>query len=105
MAGHETTANTITFAILELCKNQDIQEKLYQSVKQIQLTKEGDSIPLINPSEVKYLDNFFKEVQRLHSIVHRIPRQCKDNMEIQGKSIPNGSVIHIYLKGIHLNPR
>jgi cytochrome P450 len=90
---------------LELCKNKDIQEKLYQSVKTISLEKETNSLPLIDCSAAPYLDNFLREVQRLHSIVPRVPRKCNENIEIDGKIISAGSIVHVYLKGIHLNPK
>jgi cytochrome P450 len=105
LAGHETTANTLTFAILELCKNPEIQQKLYESVKDIELSKGTDCLPLIDASAVKYLDNFLKEVQRLHSIVPKVPRTCNDNVDLQGHFVPRGALIHVYLKGIHLNPK
>ena len=103
LAGHETTANTLTFAILELCKNPDIQQKLYESVKDIDISvKDEDIISKINSS--KYLDNLLKEVQRLHSIVPRVPRTNKEQVILHGKVIPKGSFIHVYVKGLHMNP-
>lgn len=101
--GHETTANTITFAILELCKNATIQEKLYNEVKDFKLSQDTD--PLASLFTLKYLDNVFKETQRLHSIVHRVVRTNYEPVELEpGHVIPKGSILGVYIKGVHLNP-
>ena len=67
LAGHETTSNTLTFAVLELCRNPDVCEKLYNLIKDVQLEDLEDPMKAIN--QIKYLDNIMREVQRLHSVV------------------------------------
>jgi cytochrome P450 len=66
LAGHETTSNTLTFALLELCWNPDIAEKIYEEIKEIDLSHVTS--PLETVMSIKYLDNIFKETQRRHSI-------------------------------------
>ena len=106
LAGHETSSNTLTFACLELCQNQDIQEKLYNEVKSINLDDESLENPAELLTSLKYLDAIFKEVQRLHSIVGSVGRTViSDNVEVGGKLFPKGTVMQVYIRAIHLNPR
>lgn len=38
LAGHETTANTLSWTILELCKNLDIQTRLRSEIREMERT-------------------------------------------------------------------
>jgi cytochrome P450 len=39
LAGHETTANTTSFVLMELCLHPEIMEAVYQEVKEVKLEK------------------------------------------------------------------
>lgn len=42
LAGHETTANTLTFGIMELCKHPDMQTRLRNEIHEMERQR-GDS--------------------------------------------------------------
>lgn len=50
MAGHETTANSISFTLLELAKHPEVQMKIRQEIREMNAAKiaSGDSDPSIS---------------------------------------------------------
>ncbi|KAJ7311001.1 cytochrome P450 [Mycena albidolilacea] len=58
IAGHETTANTLAFSLLELARNPEFQEKLREEVNTRQGNVVYDSLPLLNA--------FIKEILRVY---------------------------------------
>ncbi|KAF7349117.1 Cytochrome P450 [Mycena venus] len=58
VAGHETTANTLAFGLLELARNPEFQKKLHEEVNTSQGNVQYDSLPLLNA--------FIKEVLRVY---------------------------------------
>ncbi|KAJ6505225.1 cytochrome P450 [Mycena sanguinolenta] len=58
VAGHETTANTLAFGLLELARNLEFQQKLREELNTRQGNISYDSLPLLNA--------FVKEVLRVY---------------------------------------
>jgi len=58
VAGHETTANTLAFGLLELARNPEFQDKLREEVNTRQGNVVYDSLPLLNA--------FIKEALRVY---------------------------------------
>ncbi|KAJ3128638.1 hypothetical protein HK098_003845 [Nowakowskiella sp. JEL0407] len=71
MAGHETTVNTITWAMLALVENPRVYEKLKAEVDEV---LKGEKPTLESLSSLRYLDVFFKETQRHYSAIPIMPR-------------------------------
>jgi len=99
LAGHETTSNTITFGIYELCNNPEIQERLYEEIKDVK----ENQMEAVN--SLPFLENFVKEVQRLHSIVGGVTRNNIEATEILGYHVPANTRVVLNIRGIHRNPK
>ncbi|KAJ3313037.1 hypothetical protein HDV04_002325 [Boothiomyces sp. JEL0838] len=97
-AGHETTANTLTFVVLELCKNPGIEKRLFEEVKSIDFA--NDNLLEILPS-LKFLDNIFKEAQRLHPVVPSLLRVTTQDTTIMGHYVPRNTRVVVNIRGIH----
>ncbi|KAJ3390488.1 hypothetical protein HDU92_000421 [Lobulomyces angularis] len=73
LAGHETTANTMTFAVLELLKNPSVLQKLREEIRtEFNTTTclmEIKKLEFGSLANFKYLDSFLKEVLRLNPVV------------------------------------
>ncbi|KAI9209137.1 cytochrome P450 [Polychytrium aggregatum] len=101
-AGHETTANTLTFVVAELAQNPAVAERLYNEIHSI---LGSDGIPSHDQlSDFKYLDKVLKETQRLHSVVPIILRFAVRDTTVAGYKIPKGAHIGISIDHIHHNP-
>jgi len=100
-AGHETSSHTLSFTLLELAKNPQIQARLYEEIKNVDLRHENLNDQLI---PLKLLDNCVKESQRLHTIIGGIPREVIATTDILGFRIPAGTKLTIATRAIHLNP-
>lgn len=102
LAGHETSANTLAFAILQLCYNPDIADRLYEEIKDVDLNQEDN--PTEKLKSLKRLGNIMKEVQRLHSIIGSIPRVAAEDVIVMDRPFPKGTNFFVFIRGLHLNP-
>lgn len=89
VAGHETTATTLTWTVLELLRNPDILARLRKEIG------EGND---------DFLDAVTKESLRLHPIVPMVGRLLQAPATVGGRTYPKGTVLapNIYLT--HRNP-
>lgn len=61
MAGFETTSTAVTYCLLELALNSEIQEKLYQEIMEV---AEESDFTFDNVMEMEYLDMVFSGKKR-----------------------------------------
>jgi len=101
VAGHETTAQTLNWAVYELSQHQDIQEKLFQEIQ----NKIGDKNPDFDDINLEYLECFLMENLRLHTPLSLFPtREATTDLDYNGLIIPKGSLLSINFYTIHRNP-
>ncbi|KAK9477337.1 cytochrome P450 [Lipomyces japonicus] len=101
LAGHETTAGAVSWALLSLAKNQDVQDKLRAEVRQsfpagLQSITTAEQIEAL-----KYLNNVVRECFRLNPPVPHTVRDAAQDVEIAGQFIKKGTTVQISIK--HLN--
>eukprot|EP01124_Arcella_intermedia_P007670 TRINITY_DN14735_c0_g1_i1.p1 TRINITY_DN14735_c0_g1~~TRINITY_DN14735_c0_g1_i1.p1 ORF type:complete len:482 (+),score=95.71 TRINITY_DN14735_c0_g1_i1:41-1486(+) len=102
VAGHETTAMSLSWAVVELAARQDIQEKLYQVVMDHYPTEPTFQSILDPPA---YLDGFIKENLRVHPPLPILPsRKASKDLHLAGQFVPSGTLIGLDIHGIHHNP-
>lgn len=112
-AGFDTSSSTTTFAIWELSRNPEYQEKVRQEINGV-LEKHNGELSYEALSEMAYLDMVIKgnclklsgcrmtnyaiflETLRMYPIVTVIPRKCTKNYKIPGTDV-------IVEKGINLS--
>lgn len=78
--GYETTSTTISFALYEMSKHQDVQQRLREELKSILLENNG-KIPyeaIAMPSQMPYLHNVVNEVLRMYAVLPLLDRVCVD---------------------------
>ncbi|KAI8620380.1 cytochrome P450 [Chytriomyces sp. MP71] len=103
-AGHETTANTLTFIALELSRNPAIQFKLKNEIKTL-VAKLTTPIMIENLADLKYLDNVVKEAQRRHSVVGALGRSPITTVEHDGHILTPDMRVMMNIRAIHMDPR
>nr|BAL05189.1 cytochrome P450 [Phanerodontia chrysosporium] len=84
LAGHETTANTITWLLYELAKHPEYQQKMREeiAVKRAEINARGDADFTMDDLEsMQYLHAALKETLRYHPIVYHLAREAsKDDV-------------------------
>ncbi|SDQ68867.1 Cytochrome P450 [Chryseobacterium soldanellicola] len=101
IAGHETTANALSFIFFEISQNPEAEKKLKQEI-----VEESENIFTTESLMKKsYTSNIIKEAMRLHSPAWAIDRQALEADSFQGYSWPKDTLIILYITGLHRNPK
>ncbi|KAI9090965.1 cytochrome P450 [Phlyctochytrium arcticum] len=100
LAGHETTANSLTFALYRLILNPHALKALRDNTDQ-HLGPSGD-ITHDNISKLTYSELVIKESLRIDPVVSGIPRTvARQGVSLLGHEIPKGTIVFAYVRGIH----
>ncbi|KAK0462488.1 cytochrome P450 [Desarmillaria tabescens] len=78
-AGHETTANTLSWTFLELARRPDVQDRLRAEIREKEkaIFKRGDTeFSVQDLDSMSYLTAVVKEVLRFHPVVYNIERSA-----------------------------
>uniref|UniRef100_A0ACD5V087 Uncharacterized protein n=1 Tax=Avena sativa TaxID=4498 RepID=A0ACD5V087_AVESA len=104
-AGSETSATTLEWAMSELLINPHAMEKAQLEVRKVL----GPGRVVIKNTDVaglQYLKLVIKEVFRLHPPAPLLaPREAREDCEIMGYNIPQGTKIHINAFAISRDPK
>ncbi|KAJ9056367.1 hypothetical protein DSO57_1033882 [Entomophthora muscae] len=101
LAGHDTTANTLTTIFYYLSKHQDIQEKARQEVNRV-LNGEKRIPTAYELKQLHYINSIIKESMRIVSTVPQLQRYCKESQTLSnGFVIPKETFILLELWKIH----
>ncbi|TWU72928.1 hypothetical protein ED733_000856 [Metarhizium rileyi] len=92
IAGHETTATAMTWAVYELCKHPSIQQKLRDEVRS-KLPPLDDDVTAAQIDDCPYLQAFCNEVLRVWSPVPLTLRVAARDTSIVGQFIPRGTPV------------
>ncbi|HED8671839.1 TPA: cytochrome P450 [Campylobacter jejuni] len=92
LAGHETTASSLTWTLYLLSLYPKEQEKAYEEITQV---LQGGAIEISHPRQFKYLTNIFKESLRLYPPVGFFAREAKKDTQVRDKLIKKGSGVVI----------
>ncbi|XP_042870717.1 cytochrome P450 2L1-like [Penaeus japonicus] len=103
VAGSETTASTIRWAIYYLAKYPEIQAKVH---KEIDSVVPRDVLPSIQQkSSMPYLEAVTLEVHRVVSLIRLgIFHYSSRDTEFEGYTIPKGAVLSPHQEGCHTDP-
>ncbi|HEF3808840.1 TPA: cytochrome P450 [Campylobacter jejuni] len=92
LAGHETTASSLTWTLYLLSLYPKEQEKAYEEIIQV---LQGGAIEISHLRQFKYLTNIFKESLRLYPPVGFFAREAKKDTQVRDKLIKKGSGVVI----------
>ncbi|MEM6725107.1 MAG: cytochrome P450, partial [Bacteroidota bacterium] len=101
VAGHETSANALSWTILQLCQNPEVKERLIQEVRQ-QL--EGRKPGLEDIKSMPYLMQVIQESMRLYPPAWSVSRECTVDADIAGYPVKAGQVIFLSIHSLHRHP-
>ncbi|CAO3639437.1 unnamed protein product [Mucor hiemalis] len=102
LAGHDTTANALSFAIHYLAQNQDIQRKAREEAIEILGSEPVDVLPTAEETKrMTYINQIMKETLRINGPASRvIPRIAKEDTDLSGTFIPKGTQLTVNIYNI-----
>lgn len=102
LAGHETSASSLSWCFYILSKEPDLQQRLRNEIQEIAHDRE------LQPNDVRQLKTLtalFREVLRLYPPVGYFPREATQDMEIRGSKVRKGDALLIFPWLLHRHRR
>lgn len=106
--GTETSATTLSYALYELARNPECQEKLYEEIERINAKYDG-KITYDGLQEMIYLEGVILEASRIHPPGLVLGKVCteqytlpKTSKQSQPVTIQPGTVVNIPILGVHM---
>nr|XP_022901355.1 cytochrome P450 4c3-like [Onthophagus taurus]XP_022901357.1 cytochrome P450 4c3-like [Onthophagus taurus] len=104
IAGHDTSESLMSFIFFELARHPEVQKNILEESISI-LGKDKNVEPTYSQIlQMKYLEATIKEVMRLYTLVPLLDRNIKEDITIDGRTIPAGTDITICAYSLHRNP-
>ena len=100
-AGHETTANALSWIFYLLAKHPDKQEILRAELEEVLGTKEPTFMDL---PKLSYTTQVIEESMRLYPPAWVTDRQAAANDEIKGHEVPKGTMVVLAIYALHHDP-
>jgi cytochrome P450 len=102
LAGHETTANALTWAWYLLSQHPEIEAKLHEEIDNVLA---GRTPTLTDLRQLEYTEMVLKEAMRLYPPVPSIGRQAIEDVEIGDVHVEKDRIIMISPMVLHNDPR
>lgn len=99
--GHDTTTSGISFTFYHLSQNKEVQQKVFEEVREVFGDDPTSGVTHRQLQELKYLEMVIKESLRIHPSVPFIGRRLTEDTLISGVTIPEGTNIIIPIYAIH----
>lgn len=103
VAGHETTATSMIWAIYELCRNNEIQKKLREEIREKIPSLDSD-VTAAQIDDCHYLQAFCNEVLRVWAPVGMTLRHAIVDTSIQGEYVPKGTIVVMSPRATNASP-
>ncbi|XP_055301643.1 probable cytochrome P450 9f2 [Sitodiplosis mosellana] len=108
LAGFDTISTSLSFMAYELALNQDIQQKLYEEIREVNESLNGGRLTYDTLPKMKYFDQVISETLRKWPSIFTTSRKCtKDfEFELDGKKIliERGQEVRFPIYSIHHDP-
>nr|XP_060622712.1 cytochrome P450 2J5-like [Anolis sagrei ordinatus] len=102
IAGTETTATSLKWAILLLTNHPDIQDKVYKEIEDV---LSSSSFSYQDLKKLPYTNAVLHEIQRSkYPLLFGLPRQTAKDVKMRGCLIPKGTAIMPNLRSVLLDP-
>ncbi len=103
LAGHETTANVLSFTLWLLAKHPDVQEAGCREATQMLKDRHPNAADYAN---LRYIHDIFAEAMRLMPTVWVLGRSCgPEGYDFHGYRIPPGATLLAPQAVVHRDPR
>nr|WP_236061954.1 cytochrome P450 [Actinacidiphila acididurans] len=102
LAGHETTASTLSWAFLLVDQHPEVRRRLHEEAVEVLGT--GQPLTLADMHRLTYTTQVLEEVMRLYPPVWLLPRLAVEDDEIAGYHVPAGADVLICPYTLHRHP-
>lgn len=102
IAGHETTANALTFAIYLLSRHPDIKAKMFKEIDEAM--ESSQSLSYSGLQQLTYTTLIAKEAMRLYPPAWIIPREAPHDTIVDGYRIRQGEKVLVSPYVMHRHP-
>ncbi|XP_038676349.1 cytochrome P450 3A8-like [Scyliorhinus canicula] len=102
LAGYETSSSTMTFATYNLAMHPDVQKKLQQEIDEAFPNKAPPTYDGV--MQLEYMEMVISETLRLFPPAPRIDRVCKKDVQLNGLTVPKGTVVMVPAYVLHRDP-
>ncbi|XP_028561182.2 cytochrome P450 2W1-like [Podarcis muralis] len=102
MAGTETTATTLQWAILLMMKYPKIQKKVQEEI--VRVVKPGHWATYDDRKDMPYTNAVIHEVQRFITLLPHVPRSTSVDTHFRGYFLPKGTMVIPSLTSVLLDP-
>ncbi|WP_336362457.1 cytochrome P450 [Halalkalicoccus salilacus] len=102
LAGHDTTALSLTYTWYLLSENPDAERRFHEELDAVL----GDGPPTVADARtLEYTGRVLTEAMRLYPPVYTLFRESVDPVELAGYELPAGSLFMLPQWGVHRDPR
>lgn len=84
--------------------NPEIQSKVQKEIDEV-LGEADRPVSYEDLGKLKYLEACFKETLRLYPSVPLIARQCVEDIQVRGHTLPSGTAVVMVPSMVHKDPR
>jgi cytochrome P450 len=102
LAGHETTALALSYALLLVARHPHVQLRLREEVDRVLGSRNGT---MADVAQLRFTDAVVRESMRLYPPVYAIGREALEDCEIGGFVVPRGAQVLIPQFAVHRDPR
>lgn len=105
IAGFETSSTLMSFALIELSLNEDVQNRLRDEINEV-LRKNNGELTYEALSEMRYMDMVINETLRKYPPLPSLSRVCTKDYQVPNSEIQLriGDSVMILVRGIHYDP-
>lgn len=102
LAGHETTANALTWTFYLLSQHPEVEARLHDEVDRVLAGRPASFEDL---ARLEYTEQVFFEAMRLYPPVYMLARKAEEDVTIGGYHVPRGSEVVLWIWHAHRDPR
>ncbi|XP_065338077.1 uncharacterized protein LOC135938386 [Cloeon dipterum] len=105
IGGFETSATTLSFALMEIARNPEVQQKARDNIEEV-LKRHGGEVTYQAIQEMIYLDDIVQEALRMYPPVGNLNRVCTKNYNIPGTKVflEKGTLLVIPNRALQTDP-
>ncbi|HJQ31787.1 MAG TPA: cytochrome P450 [Pyrinomonadaceae bacterium] len=103
LAGHETTANALTWAFYLLAQNPDAEARMHEELDTV--LKDGRLPNAEDYAALRYTEMVVSETMRLYPPAWVVGRLALEDHEVGGFAIPRGALVLVSQYVMHRDPR